>query len=272
MKILYWNIHRNEGIFPYLNGILREHAPELFILSELPEELRSILLSYVNHGLDLEYNLIEPSVSDPFYFSRLASQFTKVIQTEECISALKVRLLNEMDFLVFANHLPSQLYWRNEELSLYSTRIIQVVDKIEERCGHKRSVVIGDFNMNPFDSGIISFEGFHAVMDRNIAKKGSRKVASKEKTFFYNPMWSVYAGYPKGTYYYNSSTPINLYWHCFDQVLIRPALLDYFRDDNVQVLLKAGNFELLNKNGIPDKKISDHLPILLTLNTESEGA
>jgi hypothetical protein len=35
-------------------------------------------------------------------------------------------------------------------------------------------VVIGDFNMNPFDRGMVNANGFHAVMSRQIAALRSR--------------------------------------------------------------------------------------------------
>ena len=45
--------------------------------------------------------------------------------------------------------------------------------------------------MNPFDPGVTSGEGFHGVMDKRIAEKGSRKIVGKVRDFFYNPMWSL---------------------------------------------------------------------------------
>ena len=35
-------------------------------------------------------------------------------------------------------------------------------------------------------------------------------------------------GNVSGTMYYNSSDAINYYWHLYDQVLIRPELIDTF--------------------------------------------
>lgn len=52
----------------------------------------------------------------------------------------------------------------------------------------------------------------------------------------------------------------------FDQVLIRPALLDRFATQDVQILHTDGERSLLSSRGIPDTSIaSDHLPILFKL-------
>ncbi len=122
--------------------------------------------------------------------------------------------------------------------------------------------------MNPFEAGMIMGNCFNSVMSRNIAKKGSRIVQGKEYKYLYNPMWSFFGDLsktPLGTHYYNSSTHINYHWNIFDQVLIRPELIDCVKYDELKILVNDGNLNLLNKNGIPDKKVSDHLPLLFTI-------
>ena len=204
-----------------------------------------------------------------FLFSRLPKEQAVIVHDEPHIVVSRIIPLIDPEFYIFAIHLPSQLFWAEADRNSYCYRINQIIQKVEDQSNHKRSFVIGDFNMNPFDPGIVSSEGFHAIMDQNVVEQKSRIVAGRESFFFYNPMWKVFANSPKGTYYYNKSTPVNYYWHCFDQVLIRPDLLEYYSDENVQVLTKTEELNLLNQNGIPDKiNISDHLPIMLTLNIQ----
>jgi len=53
----------------------------------------------------------------------------------------------------------------------------------------------------------------------------------------------------------------------FDQVLIRPDLLDRFDNQDLQIIASANNTSLLSSNGIlNDKSPSDHLPLLFRLN------
>ena len=52
----------------------------------------------------------------------------------------------------------------------------------------------------------------------------------------------------------------------FDQVLIRPDLLDLFHTKDLKILSEAGGTSLLSGIGVPDKNsASDHLPILFKL-------
>ena len=83
-------------------------------------------------------------------------------------------------------------------------------------------------------------------------------------------MWNHFGNFPSppaGTYFYDSSTQINYYWNMFDQVMIRPDLLEYFHDEKLQILTSAGSTHLLNTSGRPDQQVaSDHLPIMFELN------
>lgn len=144
----------------------------------------------------------------------------------------------------------------------------------EDSLGHQNTVVIGDLNSNPYDPGVISTEGLHAVQSRRIAARGSRLVAGERFTFFYNPMWSHFGdtgASPPGTYYYDNSSTSELFWYMLDQVLIRPTLLPLFRNDSLEIITSIGETSLLTKDGRPDARAaSDHLPIMFAL-TQSEG-
>ncbi len=49
----------------------------------------------------------------------------------------------------------------------------------------------------------------------------------------------------------------------FDQVLMRPDLIDRFDTDTLKIIDRVGNISLLSGQGTPNKQIgSDHLPLL----------
>jgi len=123
--------------------------------------------------------------------------------------------------------------------------------------------------MDPFEPGLLSAEGLHAVMTRRIAMRETRKILDQEYPFFYNPMWGFFGDLtrgPAGTYYYRSSELIAQFWHLFDQVLVRPELLRHFNPDRLQILQSVGGISLIGDSGYPDSKVaSDHLPVSFTL-------
>lgn len=129
---------------------------------------------------------------------------------------------------------------------------------------------MGDLNMNPFDDGLIAATGLHATMARDVARKESRSIRGEDFRYFYNPMWPLFGdagvGRPSGTYYYRRGQPVELLWNVFDQVLVRPTLLDVFRNEELTILTDDGSTRLLSSTGRPRKRaFSDHLPVAFTL-------
>ncbi len=51
---------------------------------------------------------------------------------------------------------------------------------------------------------------------------------------------------PAGTYYHDSGQHVNYYWNMFDQVLIRPSLLNMFPQDGVEIVTHAGRISTVN--------------------------
>ena len=113
-------------------------------------------------------------------------------------------------------------------------------------------------------------------MTARLAARGERTVQQRSYPFFYNPMWGCFGDYTSrapGTYYYERAEHINYYWNIFDQVLIRPSLLDNFRREELRILSSVGEVSLVTENEEPDGSwSSDHLPITFCLSPMLEAA
>ena len=117
--------------------------------------------------------------------------------------------------LLVVVHLPSKLWQKDEDQIFSSAEITKIIDTAETKVGHDRTLVVGDFNMSPFEKGLVAAGGFHAVMDRRIAERGQRIVQGKRYQFFYNPMWGHLGDTgsgPAGTYFYENSSYVNYFW------------------------------------------------------------
>jgi hypothetical protein len=171
--------------------------------------------------------------------------------------------------------LSSKLWKRTEDKILSSTRLARYIQEAEENVGHRRTILIGDLNMNPFEAGVVGSEGLHGIMDRTIVSGGSRVVQGEDRTFFFNPMWAKFGDgslTPPGTYFYNSGAEVNYFWNMFDQVLLRPALLNSLGADAVTVVTEIQGLTLLTGQGRPNRAAhSDHLPLVSRLSEIQEA-
>ena len=137
------------------------------------------------------------------------------------------------------------MYFEHPDIEFYARRIRNDIEHVEEKLGHRNSFVVGDFNVNPFENACINADCFHALPDRREAGKGYRTVEGVSFTTFYNPMWNIY-----------------------DQVILRPDLTECFVFDSLKIIDHMKGNSILNKNGKPDRKISDHLPIYFEIREE----
>jgi hypothetical protein len=152
--------------------------------------------------------------------------------------------------------------------ALKATAVAAALRKVEADVGHARTILVGDFNMNPYEAGVVGTQALHAVMTRQLAVAAGRYTARKDYPCFYNPMWSCQGDGspgPPGTYFYrNPEDPANPFWQLLDQVLIRPALLGSF--NGVEILDGDGVESFVTDAGRPRvARYSDHLPLFFSL-------
>lgn len=275
IKLLFWNIYKKP-----LDGLLallaNEHCPDVIILAECPAPVAQFIERFNSAQKSVVYRFVTTPTQGIVVLTRPPTVL-KEIALEELVTERNGRVgfyrltpFEGPDLLLVGLHLLSKQHLSRGEQTQMAGRTRRSLDAIEQHVNHRRTVVIGDFNMDPFESGMISAEGFHAVMDRKlIAKKGGQRILyGASRYFFCNPMWSLLGDEspgPPGTYYFEGAVDRH-YWHTFDQVLLRPDLLRNFKSTSVRVLTSAGATALLNAKGVPDKKkASDHLPLLVIL-------
>lgn len=171
-------------------------------------------------------------------------------------------------------HFPSKTGGRSaEDQAALSTEYARDIRDVEKKVGHQRTVLVGDLNMNPFERGMVQANGFHAVMCRRVAARRERTVDGRSYPLFYNPMWNLFGdnrGAPPGTFYRDKGDIMSFFWNMYDQVLVRPDVVQRFVLDRLQILAQCGATALVNDGGRPH--VSDHLPIFFQLDLDLPGA
>lgn len=173
--------------------------------------------------------------------------------------------------LLAVAHFVGKNYLSSAEQGMLAQEMAKEINRIEETVGHERTLVVGDFNMNPFEDGLTSATSLHAVMTRKIAQKKQRVFQGNSYRYFYNPMWGLFGDRPDrppGTYYHSSAGLAELFWHMIDQVLLRPDLMEFL--DDLAILDRIDGETLLTEQaGVPQQTTySDHLPLAFRLNLD----
>jgi endonuclease/exonuclease/phosphatase family metal-dependent hydrolase len=259
LNFLFWNIARKD-LRPQLEKLAVLHQLDVLIIAENRLPLNQFAVGQVLGG----YTALSEQKSKVQLFTRLPTSQIQLVADEPRYSVWLFRLEDTEEFLLVALHLPSKVNFTDIQQGEEAIFLNLSLAQVEKEYGIHRTVVVGDFNMHPFDNGMVSHAGFNSVMTRKIARKGTRKVQFRTYTYFYNPMWGFLGDLNDkvpGTFYMAS----NYHWHLYDQVLIRPELIKNFDPNDLEIITFDGESSFLNKNGRIAERFSDHLPLKFSL-------
>ena len=265
-NFLFWNVNK-KPIENLIKELAFQYDIDVILLAEYESDPTKLLLTLNKDSFG--YFLAKSNCSKIRIFSKFRDEFFPAISESDRLTIRNLKLPGLQDILLASVHFPSKINFSAESQADECVNLTDSIKEVENRIGHSRTILVGDLNMNPFESGVVSSRGLHATMSQRIAQKGNRIVQGKAYSFFYNPMWNFlgdFSPFPAGTHFYQSSEHVAYFWNMYDQVLVRPELLDKFAIEDLKILDSIGEKSLLTNAGLPNKKLaSDHLPVFFRL-------
>ena len=261
MKILFWNANRNKDINKYIVDLVESYKVDVLVVAEYVADTDELdtLLNQTSQKLQKcmtvgctriniwsNYNNIDPGTQSKYY---------------------SFQIINDA-FIICGVHLISNLHGdKSRERAAIIRQIVNEIKQLKEKTSINNIIIIGDLNEMPYEEGCLNADCFHGLPVLNIQDSFSRIVDAQEYEKYYNPMWNFFGDYnnPPGTYYYSGNEVENSFWNVYDQVMIRPCLRGQFVDDELKILCETKKRKLIDANNHPDKKISDHLPIVFEI-------
>ena len=265
---LVWNV-RKKALEGFVIRLVQEHRVDVVLLVERPGPDSDLLQLLGTVGSFTKV----PSYEGFGLYTRLGQGSFERLSPPEPDGRTdfwRFRLTRGVGITLVAVHGPDRYNTPDDaDRRLFFEKVHEGIRSVEALVGHKRTVVLGDFNANPFEESISGAQGLHAIPVKDVGGKHYRSVGKRDYEFFFNPMWSCYGGCrnrPPATHYFNGSRENEVFWHMIDQVVLRPDLLPFFLQTRLRILDRAGSVDLVTPSGHPDKtNASDHLPILFGL-------
>jgi hypothetical protein len=266
INVLFWNLG-NQPRDASIARMVAQHDTNILVLAENPIN-DADLLDTIDRRSGRRFEPTPSACKRVSVYVRGGLTLDAISESSR-YSIRRLRSSNGNEILFVAAHLVSKRHWTGGSQTLDAAAFSASIRRTEEQVGHRRTVLVGDLNMNPFEEGVVGASALNAVMTRKIAEKMERTVQDERYAFFYNPMWSLYGDAsvgPPGTHFYYRPEHVAYYWHMFDQVLIRPDLLHAFDNQELQILSHDGSQPLVRPDGRPNSRVgSDHLPIAFRL-------
>lgn len=268
-NLLFWNVYKKD-LSTTVSELAISHNADIILLAELKKNDVEI---YENELIKNKYVLRTSRTSKVKIFDRISNDAVTSTLKQGNRSTSLVYEINDEKVLISGIHLYSKVSMINDETRKgFANEELKKINEIEDDLSIQKTIIIGDFNMNPYESGMIDFFGLHTTMCRRTALKEDRIIAGVSKRYLFNPSWQAYAsvaisGEPPGTIYFDKDAynSITYYWNLLDQVVISPKLIADSKDFKILTGTPSGDKCLL-KDSLPDfEGFSDHLPILYSI-------
>lgn len=263
LKILFWNTHKNKEINDILSELIVENNVNVAVLAEYEADMDVLIKCLEEKEVKMQHY---PSCCERIKLLGAVEGVELRLDAER----YTIQIINNRDILCCV-HLNSKLYEGHQQRrEIIMEQIVRDIQNIEKEIGTENTIIVGDFNVNPYDTSCIEARYFHGMPIFDEAKRKKRMVSGREYSMFYNPMWNFLGDFqkPYGTYYYNDSNAESTYWNIFDQVILRPELRERFIDESLKIITETKTKYLLDANGHPNMNVSDHLPIVFEIKEE----
>lgn len=265
MNILFWNTNKNRNSVN-INEALVEMIVE--------RKCDMVFLAEYNDNVVCLCNILKTRSSETYVpipnnngCDHICGIIKKKYKCESLIETTRYQILKIKTtayiLIVGAIHNVSKLSCGEEDQHAVLQQVHIDIKQIEKQWKTKNTIIVGDFNVNPFEKSLVSANSLFAIPYKDELERPTvlRNGVKYEK--FYNPTWKFLSGVsaPYASYYYNSSTLVNYYWNMFDQVILRTEIAESFDINSLIIISKTKNHDLLLNKKPNSEKYSDHLPI-----------
>lgn len=258
MRIMFWNTHRNTKINEYIVNLIQDYDIDVFVMAEYFADANELQVL-----LERNHQRFFPCCTEGcgriVVWSNYASIEPGCQNTYHSIQIIKDK------YILCCVHLMSDRHGdRSEERFKKIQEIMYDIKQTEQSINSQRTIIIGDFNEMPYDKGCFNANGFHGLPVLDIMDKPTRRVYKTDYRKFYNPMWNLMGDflYPPGTYYLNQSKLYSPMWYMLDQVIVSKDILPLFKKESLSIVTSCSYSDLMDGSQHPNKKISDHFPIM----------
>lgn len=260
MNLIYWNTNKINTVDAIIDICLTE-SPDIFFLSEIDDKIiddSKTELSKINY-----LHIKNPGCERVKILAKDKININLTFQSKYYTSLI----IPDLNLNVISVHLPSLMFQHLKSLKAFIREFRNEIDLNIGNSTDENIIIIGDFNVNPFDEAMIDFDGFSASNSTITRKKITH--LGKTKEMYYNPTWKLYNNttFP-GTKYFkrpSGSSYDVLEHHFLDQVVISRKLLADIKTENIKTINKTKSY-IFNEDGKNKIQESDHLPLSYTIN------
>lgn len=164
VSFLFWNVY-GHSLETRIAWIAAAHFVDVIMLAECPTP-EAVLRTALNASGTGTYCFPDNLSSKIKVFTRfpkadLIDQFNDIPGR---LTIRRLRLFTSLDVYLCIVHLASKVSYSEADQTLLATEVLKDIHLFEQASNSSRFLLVGDFNMNPFETGMVAAQGFHAVI------------------------------------------------------------------------------------------------------------
>jgi len=177
VNFLYWNLY-NKNLIESISNIVKYNDIDILILSEVDFSISDLIIKL--NKTSANYFLPHPisQCSKIKIVTKFHYDFIKPIYENDRMTIRMLDLPLRIKTLLTCIHFIDKRNYKEESQYVQSTKTIRDIHRIEQKYNISSNIIVGDFNMNPFEKGMINADGFNATYSSIIANS-EKKIIQK---------------------------------------------------------------------------------------------
>lgn len=287
--VVSWNIHKKPAVLPWLRHLFMPEADYHIlqvieagsisvrdILAELPPDYRSLNLPIADTEGELR------NASGIKVFTNLPKANLRGFTHDVRHIIFYALQVGERRILVAGVHFPSKFPHENPRvqegfIQHEFSQALQAQFQLQlgKKLFHPESdhlLLMGDFNMAPFELGMVDSLFLHAGGSQQLVTERLQRKVGATYPKLYNPMWSLMGDFVPGTgaeklpgtyFFANASRSYHYHWHQLDSALFSAPLSLHLVKSTLEIVPLHELIGVKFRTFIQD--YSDHFPIRFQL-------
>ena len=145
----FWNAHKN-SLTQAISDLAHQHNVDVLILAESDINVNK-LLAELNAADAPHFQFTFGLCKRIKIYTKFSREFIKPVFESDRLTVRHLQLPAQTDILLAAIHFPSKLFFTEASQTSECFELARSIRSVEEKLGHTRTILVGDFNMNPLE-------------------------------------------------------------------------------------------------------------------------
>ncbi len=183
MRFLFWNLNK-KPLADTIAKLAAAHKIDVLMFAEC-DIIPATLLTALNVDGTADYHYAPCRECTKIHlYTKFSDDFLPIVLETKRVTVRRIALPDRLKILLAVVHAVSKVQYSEESQKEEARALSKTIQEAEGFTGHKRTVLCGDFNMNPFEYGMVGAGALNAAMTKQIARRLPRIIQQKSYSYF----------------------------------------------------------------------------------------